>query len=185
MKYKARALNYPNILVFAVLIIIMPFQRAALATPPPEQVPAICTQTLCALVVPEASTKVMTYSTSLDISTGAQWISAKLSSGVIVHVVSKPIERKVHISNNSEFHWDRRLPTLAVASSCLLCSGLDKWSNQAVGISIYGSDLESVDSFIQGGGIRLWAFSTSGPWNGVWRDLPLGPTNRVDFPTGL
>lgn len=174
---------FRSLAIVIVYASILYFNKA-LATPPPEQVPAICAQTICLLVLPEASIRVTRYASEFNMHSQEQILSAKLSTGVVVHVVSRPTRKGMKKGQiNSDVNWSKRSEKLFVASSCLLCSGEYHWGGQAIGIAIYGDESRSVNSFLEGGGIRLWSLNMNGKWMGNRRDLPLSHTYRIPFPS--
>ena len=153
---------------------------------PPEEVPQICAKTICVLVVPDASARVVGYSSTLEARTGKQMITARLSTGVMVTVVSRPFLAEIESGGDfSGFEWERKSENTWVTSSCALCFQGVSWVGQGVGIAIHGADYSSVTSFVDGGGVRLWSINYNGRWNGEWRAVALGPKFRVKFPVEI
>lgn len=165
----------------AVLVLIMLFQAAS-ATPPPEETPEICAQTICLLVIPQARARVVNYYSQVDTLSGKQFLEARLDTGVTLHLASNTLPRRAAALDGSEFKWERRSDTLWVGSSCLLCSDASPWRQQAMGVAIQGPTGESVDAFLRGASIRLWSKGPRGQWNGTHYDVPLSAVHRVQLP---
>lgn len=164
------------------VLVLAPLFQAALATPPPEEMPEICAQTICLLVTPQAPARVVNYYSRVDTSSGKQFLEARLNTGVTLHLVSNTLPRRAAAFDEPEFKWERRSDTLRVGSSCLLCSDASPWRQQAMGVAIQGPTGESVDAFLRGASIRLWSKGPRGQWNGTHYDVPLSAVHRVQLP---
>lgn len=155
---------------------------SATATPPPEEMPAICVRTICVLVLPPFSSRVAGYSSQFDPRSGKQLLSARFDNGVVITIASSPVSGHETVeSEGLSFRWSRKADGMLVGSSCSLCADSDDWKGQALGISVHG-DPEKVDSVLKDGLVRVWAMSTRGHWQGAWYDLRLSRPYRVRFP---